>query len=412
MTRVAALAAALAAALVAGAGAPAKVEGRLFGLLGTEAGQFVIEVDPGTLAPLPGRSLKLTWARYDLTPWSLDPSRHTLAIAHGDRLRLVNLSSLRPAGSVKLRSVMEPRGVVWLRPDRIVLLLRGFQQYEVAVVDAARRRVVTRRALSDGLVVDSDQTQSEVVMLRAPIDEIGEASLLVVDAGGEAREMALPRILAGVHVDRESTVPSATTNMPALALDRERRVAYVVTAGGLVAEVPLNGAGVRYHALRGGFTKLVSGSNRKALFLDGKIVVTGTDSSVSNRLDGTPAMRVDPAGLEVIDPATWQLRRLADGVSSVAAWPGGLVATGGSWSSPDRYSGGIGVAAFGLDGAERFRMLEGKRVWVFAVYGGKAFVQAENEGFFRVVDLESGREIGTRRGRVPWLLLEENAQVW
>jgi hypothetical protein len=411
MTRVAALAAALAAALVAGAGAPAKVEGRLFGLLGTEAGQFVIEVDPGTLAPLPGRSLKLTSARYDLTPWSLDPSRHTLAIALGDRLRLVDLSSLRPAGSVKLRSVMEPRGVVWLRPDRIVLLLRGFQQYEVAVVDTARRRVVMRHALSDGLVVDSGRTQSEVVMLRAPIGEIGEASLLVVDAAGEAREIALPQILAGVHVDRESSVPSATTNMPALALDRERRVAYVVTAG-LVAEVPLDGAGVRYHALRGRFTKLVSGSNRKALFLDGKIVVTGTDSSVLNRPDGTPAMRVDPAGLDVIDPATWQLRRLADSVSSVAAWPGGLLATGGSWSSEDRYTSGIGVAAFGLDGAERFRMLEGKRVWVFAVYGGKAFVQAESEGFFRVVDLESGRVLGTRQGRVPWLLLEENAQVW
>jgi hypothetical protein len=411
MTRVAALAAALAAALVAGYDAPAKVDGRLFALLGTQTGQFVIEVNPATLEPLAGRKLKLAPAGPG-APWTLDPSRHTLAIARGHRLRLIDLPSLRPAGSVKLDWLMEPSGVLWLKPDRIVLLGRGVQRYEVLVIDVAGRRIVSRRQLAAGSVVDSERTSSEVVILRAPTSAIGPASLLLVGSGGEVREIPLRRIVAGARFDHDANPPTGKQNRPALALDAERRLAYVVTPDGLIAEVPLDGEDVRYHAVRGRFTKLYSGWSRRALVVGRKIVVTGSNSEVWTLANGKPAMRTDPAGLDVIDPATWQTRRLAHTVSSVVPWAGGLLATGESWSSEPRTESGMGLAVYGLDGVERFRLLDGKRVWVSAVYGGKAYVYASNEEALRVIDLESGRVIGTRQGHVPWLLLEQNAPVW
>jgi hypothetical protein len=411
MTRVAALAAALAAALVAGAEAPAKVEGRLFGLLGTQGAQFVVEVDTGTLEPIAGRRLKVAPAGAQVPwTWTLDPSRHILAIARGNRLRLIDLSSLRPVGSVKLNSLLEPSGVLWLRPDRIVVLCRGFAPYEAVVIDVARRRIVARRELTGGAIIDSERTRSEVVILRAPTSAIGPASLLVVDGVGEAREIALPRILAGWF--RDTDADRSNQNVPALALDAAHRFAYVVAPDGLVAEVELHAGAVRYHALRGAFAKLVSGSLRQAAFVDGKIVVTGTDSVVWTRSDGKPAMRTDPAGLAVIDPTTWQTRRLASNVSSVFPWAGGFLATGGSWTSesPENYPG-VGLAVYGLDGVERFRLLDGKRIWISAVYGNRAYVTASNEPL-QIVDLESGRVLGTRKGSLPWLLLEQNAPVW
>ncbi len=416
MTRVAALAAALAAALVAGSEAPGKVEGRLFALLGTQTGQFVIEVDPGTLEPVAGRKLKLAPAGPG-APWTLDPSRHTLAIARGNRLRFIDLPTLRAAGSVKLRGpaepegLMEPSGVVWLQPDRIVVLRRGVERYEVAVLDVARRTIVSRQMLAGGYVVDSERTGSEVVILRAPTAGIGPASLLIVGSVGEAREIPLGRILAGWHFDHDANPPSGQENVPALALDAQRRVAYVVAPDGVVAEISLDLHSVAYHVLRGRFAKMYSGSSRQAFVLDGKLLVTGSDSEVWTLANGEQAMRTDPAGLDLIDPATWLVRRLANSVSSIAPCPGGFLATGGNWTSQGGFERGIGLAAYGLDGAERFKVLDGKRLWISAVYGGRVYITA-NEEPMRIIDVESGRLIGTRKGYLPWLLLEQNAMVW
>jgi hypothetical protein len=416
MTRVAALAAALAAALVAGSEAPAKVEGRLFGWVGTQAGQFVVEVDPGTLEPMAGRRLKVAPAETSAA-WTLDPRRDTLAIARGNRLRFIDLPTLRAAGSVKLlppgepEGLMEPSGVVWLRPDRIVVLRRGIERYEVVVVDVGHRTIVSRQMLAGRYVVDSERTPSEVVILRAPTSAIGPASLLIVGSGGEAHEVALGRILAGWRFDHEAKPPSGQENLPALALDTQRRVAYVVAPDGVVAELSLDLQRVDYHVLRGRFAKMYSGSSRQAVVLDGKILVTGSDSEVWTLPNGEQAMRTGSAGLDLIDPATWLVRRLANSVSSIAPCPGGFLATGGNWTSQGGFERGIGLAAYGLDGGERFKVLDGKRLWISAVYGGRVYITA-NEEPMRIIDVESGRLIGTRKGYLPWLLLEQNAMVW
>jgi hypothetical protein len=413
MTRVAALAAALAAALVAGSEAPAKVEGRLFGLLGTQSGQFVIEVDPATLQQLPRRRLRLAPAGPG-APWTLDPSGRTLAIARADRLQLVDLPTLRLVGSVKLSTVVTTfsSAVVWGRPDRIVVLRHSAERYEVSVVDVALRKIISRRDLPGGSIVDSERTPSEVVILRGPTSAIGPASLLLVGGGGETREIPLRRIVAGWHFDHEANPPSGKESSPGLTLDATHGVAYVVTPDGLVAEIALDREEVRYHVVHGRFAKLYSGWNRRAFFVGGKIVVTGRNSEVWTLADGKPAMRTDPAGLDVIDPATWQTHRLADSVSSVVPWGGGLLATGGNSSTEDRNQRGMGIALYNLDGSERFRLLDGRQIWVSEVLGDRAYVFVANEELLRVVDLNSGRVIGTRRGDPPWLLLEHNAPVW
>jgi hypothetical protein len=315
-------------------------------------------------------------------------------------------------GSVKLDSRLDATGVLWLRPDRIVVLRRGPDQYEVVVVDVARRQVVSRRMLAGGLVVHAERTRSEVVILRGPASAIGPASLLLVGSGGEVREIPLPRIVAGARFDHDASPPTGKQNRPALALDTERRVAYVVTADGLVAEVPLDGQEVQYHAVHGRFAKLYSGWSRQALIVGGKILVTGNNADTWTLADGKPAMRMDPAGLDVIDPVTWQTHRLSSTVSWVVPWAGGFLATGESWSHEPKAESGMGLAAYGIDGVERFRLLDGKRVRIGGVYGAKAYVTAADTNALRVIDLESGRMLGTRERALPWLLLEQNAPVW
>jgi hypothetical protein len=86
-----------------------------------------------------------------------------------------------------------------------------------------------------------------------------------------------------------------------------------------------------------------------------------------------------------------------------------LLATGSSWDSETRRSTGVGLAAYGLDVGRRFRLLEGKAVWVMQAFRGLAYVGVPDEPM-RVVDLASGRVVGERRQH-PLLLLGDSSVV-
>jgi hypothetical protein len=409
-TRLGALAAAVAVALAAGAEAPAKLEGRLFGLVGTKAGQFLLEVDPDTLVPLPNRRLKLA-AAGDGAPWALDPTRRFAAVSRNGRLRVVDLWGLRFAGGMALGR-MQTSAILWPRRDRIVVLQRSLDghQAEALVIDRHRWRVLRRQRLPGGYVVAAARSTSELLILRSPPHVIAEASMLIVSVTG-VREIALPRVRAGAGWRPDVDPPVGEHVTPGLAVDWERRVAYVVAPDGLVAEVPLDGDAVSYRALAGRYAKVLAGSRRVAHFVAGALYVSGEDTVLKRHDDGSPGFRSTPVGLDVIDTRRWTIRRVAAGVSSIAPWTEGLLATGAGADSQAGTSHAIGLVVHGLDGTERLRVLGDRQVFLAQVYGARAYVHAAGDELPLVVDLHSGR-VTRRAGELPWLLLPESAPVW
>src|SRR5688500_12365108 len=98
MPRFAAFAAAIVVAMTLGASARAKEE-PLYGIADDWGRQVVAELEPTSLSMLPGRRVVVAAGP---SSWSFDPSRSRLAIAIGQRLRIVDLRRLRLVGTAKL----------------------------------------------------------------------------------------------------------------------------------------------------------------------------------------------------------------------------------------------------------------------------------------------------------------------
>jgi hypothetical protein len=104
-----------------------------------------------------------------------------------------------------------------------------------------------------------------------------------------------------------------------------------------------------------------------------------------------------PAGLKLIDTATWSVRTVDDRVSGFLFADGLLLASGST----------IGLVAYGPYGDTRFALFPDRSPWVSAIVDGRAYV-----GFgggpgqtLTVVDLATGKVVGERTGIVPQLLL-------
>jgi hypothetical protein len=97
----------------------------------------------------------------------------------------------------------------------------------------------------------SDATPLGIVVLAAPGDLIGTATLVLANPDGGLLRVPLPRILAGF--DEVGPVRMARQVTPGLAVDATGGRAYVVAATEpLVAQVDLTSGSATYHALRGG----------------------------------------------------------------------------------------------------------------------------------------------------------------
>jgi hypothetical protein len=73
----------------------------------------------------------------------------------------------------------------------------------------------------------------------------------------------------------------------------------------------------------------------------------------------------------------------------------------------------MGLAAYTVDGEKRFHLFEQKLLFGMVVYGTRAYVRlgeysglVEPPKVYKVVDLSSGRDLGTRRAPLPMLLVE------
>ena len=403
MPRFAALAAGFLVAMTLGASAPAKDE-PLYGIVDDWGRQVVAELDPTSLSVLPGRRVVVGAA--GPSSWSFDPTRSRLAVAIGQRLRIVDLRRLRLVGTAKLGSNTAQIGVVWADPARVVVLQRVGGDLRLAVVDARRPRVVARARLGTGTVMDAEATPSGVALLVAPNYEIGPARLLLVDGRGTTRQLGLRGVRAGttLYDGAESVIEEWR---PALAVDRGSGTAYVVSPDGPIAAVALATATVTYHAPRGRYAKVLAGASRDAFVLNGRIVVTGQSMESGTAPDGTFGATSKPFGLEVIDPSGWRVTRLVSTVSDAQAWRGAIVAGGGTWSSTTGNSG-AGVAVYALDGRLLRHLLPGRRMWISTVHQDRAYGFVDGWEGPTVVDLATGA-VERRTRALPWLLVEQSS---
>jgi hypothetical protein len=277
------------------------------------------------------------------------------------------------------------------------------------VIDAARGRVATRRPLG-GTVVRAGRTSRELVLLLAPARDMGPARLAVVDGRGGVRYLEIGRIVAGQRlVDRARF--AGQLSVPGLAVDPKGRHAFIV-ARGLVADLDLARLSVSYHELSrrtsllgrlrdwldpAAQAKELSGPVLSAYWLGGGVLaVAGADET---------GRRVRPAGLSLVDTRSWSVRTIDRAATEVRVAGDVLLATGEN-----------GLAAYALDGDERFRLFDGRKAWVEQVYDGRAYVMTlrldGRANSLRVVDLVAGRTTGHRDRPLPGLLLEPAGGWW
>jgi hypothetical protein len=107
-----------------------------------------------------------------------------------------------------------------------------------------------------------------------------------------------------------------------------------------------------------------------------------------------------------LDPA-----RVAPTVWSITQWRDAIVATGGMWHSVDGHRG-TGLAVYGLEGKERIRVLDGKRLSVAAIYRDRAYAYVYDEEWMAAVDLVTGAVERLPTTALPWLLLDQGSPIW
>lgn len=378
--------------------------------------------DPSSLKMLKGRKAPL--ARHTCSwAFSADRARVALGACNDDELRFVNARAMRVAGDLRLGPfAYDPSGLTWLRPDRLLVLLSGPDDDQVAVVDPALRRVVRRVALPERRYGAPARLADGIVLLQGPSGSFGPARVVVVDAEGELRVATVERITIGsVAENPDSGEPSAIVRGAGFAVDPDGRRAFVVGPDLLTAEVDLDSLHVEYHApgssllsrLLGwlqpaAVAKAVSGPSRTAMWLgNGLVAVAGADYAHTRDAQGHEAVQTTPFGLRIVDTRDWRWRTIDREATWFTAGAGVLVV-----DHQDEH--GVRTAvAYGYDGVERYRVVLAARSWL-SLSGGLGYVCEENR-LRRVVDGAAGATrtiLDSKHERPCAVLLAGSASEW
>jgi hypothetical protein len=380
-------------ALVAGGSAPAKPFHSLLGIVDDGVTARLVGLDSETLVPFDGQSLVLG-KRFG--SWSFSPNRAQLAYADGDRLRFFDVAEVRSQGGVQMFGAGP---VAWVDSGTVVVLRKfAANGVEVVKVDAATHAVRSRQRVA-GVVLAARTTSDAVVALLGRNAKIAPSRLLVVD---RARTRILPLgIWAGTYWQGRNP-PVGTMRIPGFAVDQERARAFVVDADGTIVAMPLAASRAVSHRVHGRFAKLVHGSVRTASALgDGLLAVTGSEL--------TPA-GTEPAGLELVDTRTWSSRLVfPSAAASMSVSPVGLLATGTTFDRNSQKQSSMGLAILDRTGQVRYRLFDGKRVFVHALVGSRAFVAVEGERDAVIIDVFTGAVLGHRPLPLPTPLVARSS---
>ena len=141
--------------------------------------------------------------------------------------------------------------------------------------------------------------------------------------------------------------------------------------------------------------KAMDGPDRNAVWLpSGLVAVSGSHYT----MDGD-SVDVTPAGLALIDPSDWSVRRLSDEPSWVTFRGGALLASAWKQGSDEQT-----LNVFGPDGELRVSLArEGTD---FSQVSGHHLYATDQDGTrFEIVDLETGETVGRAEPRLEtWIL--------
>ena len=132
------------------------------------------------------------------------------------------------------------------------------------------------------------------------------------------------------------------------------------------------------------------------------IAVSGSD---------TEHGRYRAAGLRLVDTRTWSMRTIDGDAMSVQLAGDTLLTTGWSLDEATKRAIGIGVVAYGIEGEKHYHLFDGHDAWVALVLDGRAYVDVAGEPL-RILDLSTGRVVGTREQPLPTLLFGTGAGWW
>ena len=407
--------------------------GPVLGIVG-DPGKVLVQLDPRSLRPLPGRRLVLTDT---VAGYAWSPDRSTLVLGDNDQdaLYLVDARRMRALGKVWLDAPSAPQWFGWLGPRRLLAVVdqplgdpaAELGDAAVVLVDPLARRVLHRQNLHSR-VHTAAVLGDRVVLLTTPVDGIGTAGLAVVDDQGKVRTVPLRAISAGFEEPTEHDSDSVTERREAgLAVDRVGGRAFVVAAGTPVAEVDLATLRVAYHGLSqpasflrrlaGWFVpaaeaKLASGPLRSACWLgDGLLAVWGSDARVVRDAGAEPKVKETPSGLKLVDTRRWTVRQVHPEATAVRWRDGRLLAFGVRWYEQER-PGGIGLTVYGPGDRRPRQFFRNRPVHEVQVNGDLAYAVSWGDDYQKsevaVVDLGGGRVLTTVRGAPPYLLLGED----
>jgi len=356
--------------------------------------------DPVTLARVAGPTVPAgfftgPWA------WSADRSRIVLSRYDWPQLRIVDANRMRLVGDVRLRHLGTAGGVdavTWIGADRLLALVHGPTSGVAFVVVDAQKRAVLRTVPVAGSNWDAERWRDGLAALLGPANGIGTARVAVARADGTVRTAVLPGVSVGSRKVGKGADPRVHSVIPGFAANPQGAQAVAVTAGSRAISIDLGSMAVTTHVLSQRTTqqveKAIEGPQRHAGWVgDGLVAVSGTDWSTT--ASGEVAAR--GAGLRLIDTAAWTMRTLDTQASAFSVAPGVIVAFGGSWSPSSRTY--TGVRAYGLDGALRWSLYEGRDAYA-PVQGSFVYVQrymgANRPEHMDVVDPATGTILGSR----------------
>jgi hypothetical protein len=374
---------AVAAVLVVLAGA-APASGKVDELYALRYGakmNLLIPYDPVRLVPS-GSPIRMGQFGH---AWSISPDRQRLVAAAGVRrkgeptaVRIVDLASQRVEGTVTLPGEFSRvTATAWIR-GRVLVVVSGSSATRVYAVDPGRRLTISQIDFP-GIVVLGERASSSLVLLLAAPNQIGPATIAVVDQSPRVQTIMLERIAVGTTTTGYGAERRMTIRRPALTLGASGQRAFVIGAGEPPAAIDLRTLSVRYapQRLTASATKRVEGSMRTAETLpDGRIVV---GASVYGAIGAD-----DTAGLWLIDPKDWSRRVL----STKWTWfrvAGGLIFARGE--------SGVGLRIVQPSGTTRELFRTGSVARV-TVVGPRAFVTFFGTNIeAAVVELGTGRVV-------------------
>ena len=369
----------LAAVLAGTAAAAAAKPERVLAVEWQAGGGKLRWVSPTTMRPVGSAVLNVGGAPAGIVATSPDGALAAIGGGENGRLRFVRLDDLRPAGLMWLGGASAYKGI-WSAPDRLVVLVGGAKA-EVVVVDPAARRVLHRESLP-GLALGVVRAGNRLLTLLAPRGRIGTAQLVAIDADGTVRTVALDGISAGLR--RPTTAGAAGRQAsPGLAADGSRAVVVGVDR---LAEVQLETMAVTGRPL-------VSRTTQRTAKLVARLAqVGGLAARRHRRLLGLD----DGAGRTGLDRRPAPERR-----DRSAADAGRLCVEAARAGSTLLVYGRDELGGYRLDGTKRFTALQGTDTGYVQTAGRWAYVGSGNSTRFAVVDVRSGRVVGSVRTAKP-----------